>query len=231
VAVAVAVVSRCIPGTGDDVVPADGSQAEVAQAQAEMKVQVAQAAQAAKMMGKLSAGMERLVSGVLQPKVDWREVLRRFVQKQKNETRTWARPNRRMAALGLHMPSISGETLGEITFAIDCSGSIGQKELDEFAAEIKFVWEDMLPFKLHVVYFDSEVCHYDKFERGDDCGGQASRRWWYCVQPDLPLSGAAQHQPGGHHRADRSVLLRLRPCPGLPGAVGGQFRPEGRTVG
>jgi predicted metal-dependent peptidase len=157
-----------IPGTGDDVVQADGSQAEVAQAQAEMKVQVAQAAQAAKMMGKLSAGMERLVSGVLQPKVDWREVLRRFVQKQKNETRTWARPNRRMAALGLHMPSISGETLGEITFAIDCSGSIGQKELDEFAAEIRFVWEDMMPFKLHVVYFDSEVCHYDKFERGDD---------------------------------------------------------------
>ena len=157
-----------IPGTGDDVVEADGSPAEVEQAKAEMKVQVAQAAQAAKMMGKLSANMERLVGSVLQPKVDWREVLRKFVQRQKNDTRSWARPNRRMASLGMYLPSISGEVLGEIVFAIDCSGSIGQRELDEFAAEIRYVWEDMFPTKLHVVYFDSEVCHYDKFERGDD---------------------------------------------------------------
>lgn len=156
-----------IGGPGDDLVEAEGSPAEIEQARAEMKVQVAQAAQAAKMMGKLSANMERLVGTILQPKVDWRDVLRKFVQKQKNDTRTWARPNRRMAALGMYLPSISGDALGELTFAIDCSGSIGQKELDEFAAEIKFVWEDMLPSKLHVLYFDSEVCHYDKFERGD----------------------------------------------------------------
>lgn len=157
-----------IPGTGNDVVAAEGSPAEVAQEQAEMRVKVAQAAQAAKMMGKLSANMERLVTQVLQPKVDWREVLRRFVQKQRNETRTWSRPNRRMAAQGIFMPSISGEALGEITFAIDCSGSIGDKELAEFAAEVRCVWEDMLPAKLHVIYFDHSVCHYDKFERGDD---------------------------------------------------------------
>lgn len=156
-----------IGGTGDDLVEAEGSPAEIEQARAEMKVKVAQAAQAAKMMGKLSAGMERLVAATLQPKVDWRDVLRRFVQKQKNDTRSWARPNRRMASLGMYLPSISGDVLGELTFAIDCSGSIGQKELDEFAAEINFVWNDMLPVKVHVLYFDSEVCHYDKFERGD----------------------------------------------------------------
>ena len=36
----------------------------------------AQAAQAAKMMGKMSAGLERLVGEILKPKVDWRDVLR-----------------------------------------------------------------------------------------------------------------------------------------------------------
>lgn len=157
-----------IPGTGDDVVEAEGSPAEVAQEQAEMKVRVAQAAQAAKMMGKLSAGMERLVSQTLQPKVDWREVLRKFVQRQKNDTRSWAKPNRRMATMGLYLPSISGEVLGEVAVAIDCSGSVGEKELNEFAAEFRAIWEDMSPAKAHVIYFDSEVCHYDKFERGDD---------------------------------------------------------------
>jgi predicted metal-dependent peptidase len=157
-----------IPGTGDDVVEAEGSPAEVAQEQAEMRVRVAQAAQAAKMMGKLSAGMERLVSQTLQPKVDWREVLRKFVQRQKNDTRSWAKPNRRMAAMGMYLPSISGEVLGEVAVAIDCSGSVGEKELNEFAAEFRAIWEDMCPVKAHVIYFDSTVCHYDKFERGDD---------------------------------------------------------------
>jgi predicted metal-dependent peptidase len=72
-----------------------------------------------------------------------------------------------MAALGIHMPSISGEVLGEVAFAVDCSGSIGDKELAEFAAEVRAVWEDMCPVRIHVMYFDSEVSHYDKFERDD----------------------------------------------------------------
>jgi len=154
-------------GIGEDLVAGEGSPAEMEQAIAEMKVQVAQAAQAAKMMGKLSANMARLVGEILQPKVDWRSVLRRFVEKARTDSRTWARPNRRFIPQGLYLPSISGEALGEIAFAVDCSGSIGDKELNEFAAEIRQVWEDGRPSKLHVMYFDSEVCHYDKFEPGD----------------------------------------------------------------
>ena len=64
-----------------------GSPAEVAQQQAEWKVKVAQAAQSAKMMGKLSAGLERLVAEILTPKVDWRDVLQRFVVKCRSDQR------------------------------------------------------------------------------------------------------------------------------------------------
>lgn len=152
----------------DDCQDGEGSPAEVEQQAAEWKVKVAQAAQAAKMMGKLSAGMERIVGEILNPKVDWREVLRRFVEKCKNDTRTWARPNRRFLAQGMYLPSISGEQLGEIVFAIDCSGSIGQDEINQFAAEVKTVKEDGNPIKLHTIYFDSEVSHHDEFGRDDD---------------------------------------------------------------
>ena len=133
----------------------------------DMKVQVAQAAQAAKMMGKLSAGIERLVSEILQPKVDWVTVLRRFATKCKNNSRTFARPNRRFIQQGLYLPTISGEATGELLFAIDCSGSISQKIIDQFAAEIRVVHEDCRPSKLHVVYFDSEVSHYESYVTGD----------------------------------------------------------------
>jgi len=145
-----------------------GSPAEVSQQQAEWKVKVAQAAQSAKMMGKMSAGLERLVDEILKPKVDWRDVLQRFVVKCRSDQRSWARPNRRFLSQGLYLPSVSGESLGEIAFAVDCSGSIGQDEINQFASEISTVWQDQRPTKVHVIYFDSEVSHYDEFEQEDE---------------------------------------------------------------
>jgi len=52
--------------------------------------------------------------------------------------------------------------------AIDTSGSIGEAELNQFAAEIRAVKEEGKPSAIHVVYFDSEVCHYDRFGRDDE---------------------------------------------------------------
>lgn len=155
-------------GIGSDLREPEGSPAEQAQEQAEWQVRVAQAAQAAKMMGKLSEGMQRLVSEVLSPKVAWADVLRRFMQRAKTNTRSWARPNRRFLAQGLYLPSVSGESLGEILVAVDCSGSISKRVVDEFAAEIRAIHEDTQPRALHVVYFDAKVSHYEHYAPGDD---------------------------------------------------------------
>lgn len=151
----------------DNCADGGGSPADQAQQQAEWKVRIAQAAQAAKMMGKMSAGLQRLVGEVLEPKVDWRDVLRRFVEKCKTDQRSWARPNRRFIAQGLFLPSISGEAMGEIAIAVDCSGSIDDKTIAQFAAEIRTIQEDSSPSKIHVVYFDSEVSHYESYGRDD----------------------------------------------------------------
>ncbi len=151
----------------DDCADGGGSPAEQAQQQAEWKVRIAQAAQAAKMMGKMSAGLQRLVGEVLEPKVDWRDVLRRFVEKCRTDQRSWARPNRRFVSQGMYMPSISGEAMGEVAIAVDCSGSIDDKTIAQFAAEIRTIQEDSSPIKMHVVYFDSEVSHYESYGRDD----------------------------------------------------------------
>jgi predicted metal-dependent peptidase len=58
--------------------------------------------------------------------------------------------------------------MGELAFAIDCSGSIGEDELNQFAAEIQTVHEDHKPKKIHLIYFDSKVCHYEAFGRDDE---------------------------------------------------------------
>ena len=155
-------------GPMDDCEDGEGSPAEQAQEQAEWKVKVAQAAQAAKMMGKLSANLQRLVDDVLQPKVDWRDVLQRFLVKARTDQRSFARFNRRFLPQGIYLPTVSGETMGEVVFAVDCSGSIDQATVNQFAAEVRVVKEDMCPTRIHVLYFDSVVSHVESYEPDDE---------------------------------------------------------------
>jgi len=100
--------------------------------------------------------------------VDWREVLQRFVEKCKDDTRSWARPNRRFLPQGMYLPSTSGEAMGELVVAVDCSGSISDDEISQFAAEVLTIKEDSNPSTIHVIYFDHEVSHYKKFTRDDE---------------------------------------------------------------
>lgn len=134
----------------------------------EWRIKVAEAAQIARSCGQMSVAAQRFADMILKPKVDWRKILQNFVVKCRADERTWARPARRFVSQGLYRPSISGEAMGDVAVAIDCSGSIGGEQLSQFAAEIKKIKEDMNPSAIHVVYFDSEVCHHDAFSREDD---------------------------------------------------------------
>ena len=167
--------SKCVDPSGDgsgqaldQVLDAPGSPGELEQIAQEMKVRVAQAAQAAQAAGKLSAGMKRVVGEILQPKVNWRDVLQRFVERAKTDQRSWARFNRRFLSQGLYLPSISGEAMGELVVAIDCSGSITDSVLSQFASEVRTIKEDLCPVAIHCVYFDSEVSHHDVVTQDDD---------------------------------------------------------------
>lgn len=151
-----------------DILESQQSEAEKRQVENEWRIKVTQAAQAAKMVGKLSAGVKRVIGDLLVSKVNWREVLQQFVIKIKDEQRTWARPNRRLAANGVYLPGRTGEAMGELIVAVDCSGSVGADELREFAIEIHTIKDEHKPLAVHVVYFDSRVCHYDRFDRDDD---------------------------------------------------------------
>ena len=102
-----------------------------------------QAAQSAKMMGKLSAEWKDL-SVFTQAKVNWKDVMQRFLVKQRTDQRTWA--DKQKVLVTVCLPSVSGEALGEL-YAIDTSGSIGQKELTQFASEIVKVHQDLSPIR------------------------------------------------------------------------------------
>lgn len=157
-----------LPDQFDNCEDSGGDAAEQAASEAEMKVAIAQAAQAAKMCGKLGANLERLVESALKPKVAWQDVLRRFVAAKAKIEYTYARPKRRFLSEDLFLPSLGGNALGDLCIAVDCSGSISQNEIDEFAAELMAIKEDCRPSKMHVIYFHHEVSKVDSFDKDDD---------------------------------------------------------------
>lgn len=146
-----------------------GSASQQAGEEAEWKQALAQAAHVAKQQGKLPADMERMIGDLMEAVIPWRHILRRFMTEKSNDDFSWARGNRRFIAQGLYLPSrISQDNMGEMVVCIDTSGSIGQKELDEFGSEIADIHKEVRPTKLIVIYCDARVNHVDTFGPDDE---------------------------------------------------------------
>ena len=122
--------------------------------------------QGAIMAGKLGTGGERTFEDLLQPKIDWREVLREFVQTTcaGSDYSTWQRPNRRYIGAGYYMPSGISESIGEIVVAPDMSGSIGDTEIRAMLGEVKGIADTAHPEAVRVLYWDTEVTQDERYE-------------------------------------------------------------------
>jgi predicted metal-dependent peptidase len=109
--------------------------------------------------GKVGSGANRDLGELLDPKQDWRELLRDFVTTTcaGKDYSTWRRPNRRYVGMDILMPSAISESLGEIVLGIDTSGSIGQEDLNAFLSEIKGICDTVKPSKVRLLYWDTEV--------------------------------------------------------------------------
>lgn len=136
---------------------------------AEMRVRIIQAKNAAKAAGKLSAGLERLVDAATKSKVDWRAVLRRFLSERCKTDYSFAKPKRRFLAEDLCLPSLVGEKIGVVAIAVDCSGSIDEKQLALFSGEINGILEDTGAREIAIIYFDAEVLR-TQMHRPDEMG-------------------------------------------------------------
>lgn len=153
-----------LPMQGDDpggcggVIDGAADESQRRQQETEWEVATAQAAQAAKQRGALSGGLERFVEAVTAPKVDWHAELREFVNSHAKNDYSWIPPNRRFIHQGLYLPSLHSDELGDVAVACDCSGSIGESDLAEFASEIEEI-ASVASCSVTVLYHDSSVCH------------------------------------------------------------------------
>jgi predicted metal-dependent peptidase len=115
--------------------------------------------------GRMGANMPRAISDLLTPKVDWREQFREFISASTrgSDEYTWRRMNKRHMANDIYLPSMENETLGRVIVAIDTSGSIGQKELNEFATELVSICDVASPESVQIIWWDDEVVGVQEF--------------------------------------------------------------------
>jgi predicted metal-dependent peptidase len=119
--------------------------------------------------GKMAGNQNRTIDGLLEPKIDWREQLREFVNatcKNKDKT-SWKRPSRRFIGQDIYMPSMVGEAIGKLVIGIDTSGSIGNEELKEFLSEVVGICDEVSPESVELIYWDYNVAGHETYNQGD----------------------------------------------------------------
>lgn len=133
----------------------------------EIKQAVMQAAKAAG-AGNTPAGVKRMIDELTDPQMDWREILNMTIQSCMKSDFTFQRPSRKGWGSGIYLPGMKNDFMLDVDIAIDTSGSISEKMLRDFLAEIKGIMEQFADFKLRIWTFDTEVHNPAEFSSDGD---------------------------------------------------------------
>ena len=136
--------------------------------QAEWDTEVASAIAVARSMGNLPLALEKVLTEVLEPKVDWTEQIRAwFARKVGSGAWDWKRPDRRLITRDIYTAGRSGFKSGTIVVGFDTSGSC-MNETPVFMAEMAGILEDIKPERLVIIWADCMVQRVDEVEEAED---------------------------------------------------------------
>lgn len=159
--------TSCAQGQGFDEHDWEGanelSDAETKELEKDIDIAIRQGSMTA---GKLGSNGNRNFDELMQPQVDWREVLREFIQTTctGSDYSTWKRPNRRYIGADIYMPSGITERIDELVLAIDTSGSISDTAVALFLSEVQSICTTVKPEKVRVLYWGHEVVGDEVYE-------------------------------------------------------------------
>lgn len=159
------------PGQGQGMEP---EKAVRSRNEAEWRVAVAAAAQAAKAQGKLPAALDRFVGDYLEPKVSWQDRIKAQMQRRLGaDGYDWTQLdeqflNRPAPYEPICFPMETAYGCGHIVVGVDTSGSIDEKEISRFFAEMTGIVSDLRPHQLTVLWCDAKIGRHDELEEVED---------------------------------------------------------------
>jgi predicted metal-dependent peptidase len=128
----------------------------------EVKQAIINAAQSAE-AGQLPLGVERLIRQHTNPVMPWRELIQTNLTSAIRTDYSWMRPSRRGWHMDAIMPGMNpGEEI-DVVVSIDMSGSISNKQAQQFLGEIGGMMDSFDGYKVHVFCFDTDTYNPQDF--------------------------------------------------------------------
>lgn len=134
--------------------------------QDELKEAMIQAAQSAG-AGNVPGEIQKIINQLIEPKMNWRELIRASIESTIKNDFTWQRPSRKGWHTGAVLPGMNRDEEIEICLAIDTSGSIDGDMLVDFVSEVAGIMEQFGSYNIKIWQFDTNVYAYDEFTHDD----------------------------------------------------------------
>ena len=129
----------------------------------EIKQAVIQAAQSAG--PDVPESVKRMISELISPRMDWRDVLRTQLESSLRSDFTFMRPSKRSGEV--IFPGMNKDEELNIAVFLDTSGSISQTMLRDFLSEVQGIMDQYQSYKIHIAQFDTNVYAPDTFTSDD----------------------------------------------------------------
>lgn len=138
---------------------ANGSKGAQQKLDNEWRVNILAAAQVQeqeKGQGTLPGGLQKLIDELRNPRVDWKDVLSRWIgENGRRQDYTYRRPARRSESIGEYMPSLQKFGVDDVVVLWDTSGSMNGREA-EILGDVQAICED-LGLSLRVMTCDAAI--------------------------------------------------------------------------
>lgn len=116
--------------------------------------------------GELPKSIERFFTIAVQAKVDWRHQLHLALEREFQSDYTMMPPSKKLLSQNIYLPSLSSEII-KLVIAIDSSGSIDEKMLGIFIAEIESIMLMFSHYEIHLLVCDTKIHSYELFRSGE----------------------------------------------------------------
>jgi predicted metal-dependent peptidase len=146
--------------------------------------------------GNVPAEIERMISKLTEPKMNWREILRQQIQSTIRNDYTFMRPSRKGWHMSAILPGQNFDETIDIAVGIDMSGSIGNEQGEDFLGEVQGIMDEYQDYNIKVWCFDTKVYNEQDFtadggerlEEYEIMGGGGTEfdcNWEYMKQHDI----------------------------------------------
>lgn len=146
----------------DDLAPGEGNPEEIRNDIQDILIRAhIQSKMAGDKPGSIPGDIEVFLDKLLNPKLHWTQILRKYLQSYNKNEYSFRKPNRRFFPQH-YLPSLWSESLMELDIAVDISSSVSDEDFLQFVGDTASILKMMKPPKIRFIQFNTGITSIDE---------------------------------------------------------------------